>query len=196
MTTTDAASAYNDVLADAGNSKGLNCNGTWFARRDAIDQRIVNDVKNGTGRIIDNPSEVGGWLTTAAGTPCADSDHDGMADDWENMYGFNPNSASDGPQDADSDGYTNLEEFLNGTNPTGGAPVNTPTPTPTQGPGATATPASCPADVNNDNFVNITDIITVLEAWGSCSGCIEDLNGDNTVNIADVIAVLQAWGKC
>ena len=33
------------------------------------------------------------------------------------VYGFDPNAAADGVQDADSDGYTNLEEFFNGTNP-------------------------------------------------------------------------------
>ena len=30
---------------------------------------------------------------------------------------FNPTDLSDGSTDADGDGYTNIEEFLNGTNP-------------------------------------------------------------------------------
>jgi hypothetical protein len=49
ITTTDAFTAYDEVLVDAGNSKGLNCDGTWFIWRDAVDTRVVNDVKNGTG---------------------------------------------------------------------------------------------------------------------------------------------------
>ncbi len=46
-----------------------------------------------------------------------DSDGDGMPDEWELRGGFNPKDASDGPQDKDSDGYTNVEECLNGTDP-------------------------------------------------------------------------------
>ena len=33
-------------------------------------------------------------------------------------YGFDPKNASDTSNDADSDGYTNIEEYLNGTDPT------------------------------------------------------------------------------
>jgi pectate lyase len=40
-----------------------------------------------------------------------------MPDTWELSYGLNPSDPSDGPQDADGDGYTNLEEYLNNTNP-------------------------------------------------------------------------------
>jgi pectate lyase len=117
ITTTTAAQAYDRVLGDAGASQGLNCDGTSFVRRDAIDTRIVNDVKNGTGKIIDNPSQVGGWLSIAPAAPCDDADHDGMPDAWEQRYGLNPSDPSDGPQDANGNGYTNVEEFLNGTKP-------------------------------------------------------------------------------
>jgi hypothetical protein len=41
-----------------------------------------------------------------------------MPDEWEKKYGFKPNDPADGPQDNDKDGYTNLEEFLNGSDPT------------------------------------------------------------------------------
>jgi hypothetical protein len=46
-----------------------------------------------------------------------DSDRDGMPDAWETAYGFNPNSDADAHQDADGDGFTNLQEFLAGTGP-------------------------------------------------------------------------------
>ena len=45
ITTTTALQAYDQVLAGAGANMGLNCDGTFFSRRDAIDTRIVNDVK-------------------------------------------------------------------------------------------------------------------------------------------------------
>jgi hypothetical protein len=117
ISTTSALDAYNQVLAGAGANMGLNCDGTWIVRRDAIDTRIVNDVRNGTGKIIDNPSQVGGWLRIDSATPCSDSDHDGMPDLWEQKYGFNPNDPTDANKDANSNGYTNIEEFLNGTDP-------------------------------------------------------------------------------
>ncbi|HTP02654.1 MAG TPA: hypothetical protein VMJ64_14860 [Anaerolineales bacterium] len=118
VTTTSAQQAYQQVTADAGANKGLDCSGAFISRRDAIDTRIVSDVLNGTGKIIDDPSQVGGWLTIPPAVPCADADHDGMPDAWEAKYGLNPNDPSDGARDANADGYTNLEEFLNGTRPT------------------------------------------------------------------------------
>jgi hypothetical protein len=102
--TVSAFDAYNDVLENAGATK---------PGRDAVDKRIVNDVKNGTGRIIDNPSQVGGWPTLANGTPPADTDKDGMPDAWETKNGFNSNNPDDRNGDTDGDGYTNLEEYLN-----------------------------------------------------------------------------------
>ncbi|UCD74630.1 MAG: hypothetical protein JSV91_12680 [Phycisphaerales bacterium] len=55
---------------------------------------------------------------------------------------------------------------------------------------------SCPADVNDDDAVNIDDLFAVLGAWGPCSDCPEDVNGDGVVNIDDIFDVLGAWGPC
>lgn len=115
--TTTAFQAYDQVLEGAGANQGIKCNGTFFWRQDIIDRRIVDEVMNGTGKIIDDPSQVGGWLTIPSATPCADSDHDGMPDIWEQMYSFNVHDDSDASKDANGDGYTNIEEFLNSTNP-------------------------------------------------------------------------------
>lgn len=40
-----------------------------------------------------------------------------MPDAWERRYGLNVNNPADGIADPDKDGYTSLEEFLNGTDP-------------------------------------------------------------------------------
>lgn len=117
ITTTSAFQAYIKVLEEAGAGTGLDCDGTLFSRRDAIDSRIVDEVRNGTGKIIDDPSQVGGWLTIPPAAPCIDSDHDGIPDTWEQKYALDPNDASDASKDPNGDGYTNIEEFLNGTNP-------------------------------------------------------------------------------
>ncbi|MDP0500845.1 MAG: hypothetical protein Q7P63_12180 [Verrucomicrobiota bacterium JB022] len=50
-------------------------------------------------------------------TGLADSDGDGMPDEWETAHGLNPKSGRDGAWDADNDGYTNLEEYLYRTDP-------------------------------------------------------------------------------
>jgi len=47
-----------------------------------------------------------------------DTDNDGMEDIWEEDYGLNSSNSSDASLDGDIDGLTNLEEYLNGTDPT------------------------------------------------------------------------------
>jgi len=48
----------------------------------------------------------------------ADSDCDGMSDDFETAHGLNPGSINDARVDTDGDGLTNFEEVAYGTNPT------------------------------------------------------------------------------
>ena len=119
VTTVSATEAFNLVLERAG---------ATLPRRDAVDARIVHEVRTGTGRVIDDPSQVGGWPDLAAGKPPVDSDNDGMPDDWENKHGFNLNEVSDNKDDLDGDGYTNIEEYLNATNPHVAERVCVPTP--------------------------------------------------------------------
>jgi hypothetical protein len=70
-------------------------------------------VRTRTGRIIDHPSDVGGWPELALGIPPEDTDNDGMPDEWEKAHGLNPNDPSDANADRDGDGYTDVEQYLN-----------------------------------------------------------------------------------
>jgi pectate lyase len=106
--TDDAITAYRRVLAEAG---------AVLPKRDAVDIRIVDDVKNGTGKIIDDEQQVGGWPELKSTKPPEDSDKDGMPDDWEKQHGLDPGNPADGNADNNADGYTNLEEYLNNTKP-------------------------------------------------------------------------------
>jgi hypothetical protein len=47
-----------------------------------------------------------------------DDDNDGMPDEWETTYGLDPYLADDADLDADSDGWTNLQEYRGETDPT------------------------------------------------------------------------------
>jgi len=103
VTRLKAAEVKEKVLAAAG---------AFPWQRDAVDKRIVTDVREKKGRIINSPSEVGGYPKLAQESAPEDADHDGMADAWERRMGFNPADATDGNKDHDGDGYTNLEEYL------------------------------------------------------------------------------------
>ncbi|MBF9221817.1 pectate lyase family protein [Hymenobacter ruricola] len=126
LNTQTATAAYAAVL------QGVGC---VLPARDAVDQRIIQDVQNRTGAIIDvqggyphgtpiSTSE-GAWPVLNCGPAPADSDHDGMPDAYEAANGLNPNNAAD-RQTLAANGYTNLENYLNGivavisgTRPTG-----------------------------------------------------------------------------
>ncbi len=98
-----AKNAYEQVLNGAGASMP----------RDTVDQRIIRDIRHGTGRLIDSQKQVGGWPQLPMGAAPTDSDRDGMPDDWETAKGLNPANSEDRNADRDGDGYTNLEEYLN-----------------------------------------------------------------------------------
>jgi hypothetical protein len=110
--TESALEAYEKVLERAGT-----------IHRDVIEQRVVDEVRNkqaqykgstlNTAGFIDSPDDAEGWPVYNAGTPLADTDHDGMPDEWETANGFNPNDASDGAKVASAEGYTALEIYLN-----------------------------------------------------------------------------------
>jgi hypothetical protein len=135
-----ADEAYENVLAGAGATR---------PKRDAVDQRIIEMVRTGKvtterdpgvadqlknvgysddviGRIaalvprgiITDIAQVGGY-PEYRGEPYDDMDSDGMPNDWETQHGLNPDDASDAAGDLNRDGYTNIEDFLNGLDPTG-----------------------------------------------------------------------------
>lgn len=115
VTTHSATVAFEKVLAYAGAS----------FRRDAVDARYAQEAEDGTATylgsvtgkpgIIDTQQDVGGWPALDKGTKLADTDKDGMPDDWETANGLNPKANTDGKKyTLDPKGYyTNLEVYLN-----------------------------------------------------------------------------------
>jgi pectate lyase len=111
ITQQSAHDAYRTVLARVGAS----------LRRDPVDARIVEEVRTGTATygdgIISSQTDVGGWPELESLPAPADSDGDGMPDWWELKHGLDPNDPSDTNGDLNGSGYTNIEEYLNGTDP-------------------------------------------------------------------------------
>ncbi len=53
----------------------------------------------------------------------------------------------------------------------------------------------CPADLDDDGMVGVSDLNEILAAWGNKGGP-EDLDGSGFVDIGDLLIVLAAWGAC
>ena len=121
VTTHTAEQARDDVLADVG------CNVPVL---DEHDRRVIEEVRQGTTTFTgsrsglkglpDSQEDVGGWDEYPEVRRDADwdSDDDGLPNAWENTHGLDSNSPAgdfaDANGDRDGDGYTNLEEYLNG----------------------------------------------------------------------------------
>jgi pectate lyase len=125
VTITSAQEAFDAVIQNAGATK---------PKRDTIDSRMAYEAETGTATyightkyyetihglnttvphgIIDSQDDVGGWPELLSAPAPADSDHDGMPDDWEIAHGLSLANASD-RNTFGADGYTMLEEYLNG----------------------------------------------------------------------------------
>jgi hypothetical protein len=124
----DAKAAYQYVLANAG---------CTLPRRDAVDERIIEQVKTGKisgvaggklglGKayikrrlpddsylkgIISDVSQVGGY-PVYQGKSYVDTDQDGIPDVWEKSNGLNPKDPKDSAK-LNKNGYANIEVYLN-----------------------------------------------------------------------------------
>lgn len=93
--------------------------------RDSVDACLVEHVRKGTGatqRPRSGPRQrqvtggCGPYDRLTAAAPCADSDTDGMCDAFERKFLGSLDASAVG--DADADGFLNIEEELNGLDPT------------------------------------------------------------------------------
>lgn len=130
----EANEAYEFVLANVGAN---------LPKRDPVDIRIIKQVRENKVDlnnyveidglyqfehrrlgpdsykygIITDIRQVGGY-PEYTGKPRKDTDLDGMPDEWEKKYGLNPKDPSDSNADINGDGYTNIEKYINGIDPT------------------------------------------------------------------------------
>jgi len=112
-----AETAYENVLGDVG------CNVPML---DEHDTRVIAETRSGTVTykgsrsglpgLPDSQADVGGWENyPEVHRPVDwDTDRDGLPDEWEMERGLDPKSAADAASDPDGDGFTFLEDYLNG----------------------------------------------------------------------------------
>lgn len=81
--------------------------------RDAVDNKVIAGVKDGTNRLIDSQIQVGGWPELKSKPAPIDSDGDGMPDKWETTNKLNPSDPKDRNNYTLNKSYTNLEVYLN-----------------------------------------------------------------------------------
>lgn len=108
-----AETAYEGVLLKAGAS----------FKRDTMDIRIINDVRNRTGRHVDvqggyphgTPYEqtITAWPALQNLPAPADSDRDGIPDEWERKHHLNPNDPADAQKISLHTVFTNIEMYIN-----------------------------------------------------------------------------------
>lgn len=112
VTTHSAQEAYQKVLKYVGAN----------LVRDAVDTRILQEVKTGTYTyegsngstkgIIDSQEDVGGFPQLSSTPPLLDSDNDGMPDEWETSVKLDPMAKNATAKDL-STAYDNIEVYIN-----------------------------------------------------------------------------------
>lgn len=90
--------------------------------RDAVDERIVKNVRDGdysyegsngsTNGIIDTQGDVGGWPELETLPPPLDSSGDGMPDEWKIAMNLDPNKDQTNGRNL-STAYDNVEVYIN-----------------------------------------------------------------------------------
>jgi len=108
-------SAGNSGVGASAKLSDTACDGSWLSNRDSPDTRYVNEFLTNTGH-AGNITTSGTPPTLATGSPCTSSLHDGIADQWKTNHGL---STTDTTlyQKVAPNGYTYLENYLNGTDP-------------------------------------------------------------------------------
>lgn len=121
--------------------------GAIVPKRDAVDARIINEIKNKTGGFMNSASSLV-WPVLSNGTPPSDSDGDGLPDSWD--------ATGRDPSDIAPSGYTWIEEYINSFY-SSQPPAVSPSPSPVNKAG----------DLNNDGHVNLADYNLLVAGFGT-----------------------------
>jgi hypothetical protein len=161
----------------------------WYLEQGTLPTLTSSDDWSGTGSILLNQAITGTWpwvssqlyfltvTNTSAtaqslaiqmdGRDCSndDNDSDGLPDCWEQTY-FGNTSSYNGTSDADNDGNSNLQEYLDGTDPTLSTSMLARLTVVTNGPGSVALSAVGPFFYGSNVTLTATaNAGYVLQSW-------------------------------
>ncbi len=54
----------------------------------------------------------------------------------------------------------------------------------------------CPWDLDDDDSVGTSDLLSLLAQWGTDPGGPPDFDGNGNVGVSDLLALLANWGPC
>ena len=180
---------YGEMLAD-------DIHISYLTELDTDNDGLPDDLENATcTKFDDNDSDGDGILDGIEDAnlngqqdenetdPCnPDSDGDGMPDGWEVDHSANP-MVADAMLDFDNDGFSNLREFLSGSDPWNDG----------DRPGIIA-------DFATDNVVDGSALSTLLGEFGRSDcltgeACRCDVNGDGVVDETDLFVFSEDYGR-
>lgn len=132
-------------------------------------------VSNGTGDQDQDGLSDAGEYRYLTDPNVKDSEGDQMWDGWEVTYGLDP-MYDDSQENPDGDAYTNVEEFLSGTDPT----VYT---------------APWPGDPDQDGVLTLKDALFCLQIQAGARGVgnfpLYDMDGDGRAGVEEAILILK-----
>ena len=104
----------NVMLNTVGNSQHLDCGGNFVSNRDSQDARVIAQYQaKGPGGFFTGQFSA---PSIPGGSACTESLHDGIPDQWKSANGLSTTDSTLYKQTAPN-GYTYLENYLNGTSP-------------------------------------------------------------------------------
>jgi hypothetical protein len=125
-----ADEAYNSILTDVGDNKRLDCAGNWVSRQDRVDERAIDNIKNGTGYKRQDGNRPGAddplykqYVVCAALEPGYGIDAQtgaflkGPPTHWCQIGGYPPIAPGTACLDSDHDGMPNEFEVRYNLNP-------------------------------------------------------------------------------
>ena len=119
----------------------------------------------------------GGGNQWASNCSDIDQDGDGVPDNLDNCYLYNPDQA-----DCNNNEIGDVCDIADGIS----EDINS---------DSIPDECQCLSDANGDGYVNVTDLLAVIDQWGLTDSP-ADVTSDGIVNVSDLLLIISNWGPC